>query len=116
MGYKRKLNRYVLDLRRDGLSLPHIARVYGTSTVAVYNYIKRRVPALATRRKMTGRCEICGTAGHVQSDHNHETGKNRCILCPRCNQGLGYFKESPVLLRRAADYVENKSLDKVAGL
>ena len=29
----------------------------------------------------------------------------RGILCVRCNNGLGQFKESPELLLRAAEYV-----------
>jgi hypothetical protein len=39
-------------------------------------------------------------------DHNHSTNKNRGLLCQLCNFGIGYFKDSPDLLREAALYLE----------
>lgn len=54
------------------------------------------------------RCAICNsneaTSWHV--DHCHETMKVRGILCMRCNLLLGKAKDSPEVLRRAADYLE----------
>ena len=60
------------------------------------------------------RCEICGTRGKtfngknksLHIDHCHVTGKVRGVLCPECNHMLGKAKDNPVLLRRAADYLE----------
>lgn len=56
-----------------------------------------------------GVCAICkrsprGRVLHV--DHDHVTGKVRGLLCDNCNHGLGKFKDSPGLLRIAADYLE----------
>lgn len=39
-------------------------------------------------------------------DHDHVTGAVRALLCKSCNQALGMAKESPELLRRMADYIE----------
>ena len=39
-------------------------------------------------------------------DHCHVTGKIRGLLCHPCNTALGFFKDSPERMRRAADYVE----------
>lgn len=63
-----------------------------------------------------GRCAICRTdkpsgsgkkTEHFAVDHDHETGKVRMLLCSFCNVGLGNFKDSPDLLRKAAEYVEH---------
>ncbi len=58
-----------------------------------------------------GGCAICKTnnpgAGkqYFCVDHDHETQKPRGLLCSRCNQGLGYFKDSVALLMVAVAYL-----------
>lgn len=39
-------------------------------------------------------------------DHDHVVGFVRGWLCIRCNTGLGNFRDSSVLLRAAADYLD----------
>lgn len=57
-----------------------------------------------------GRCAICKTdlyedkAPHT--DHDHETGVFRGILCSNCNTGIGMFKEDPWILDQAIQYVK----------
>lgn len=57
-----------------------------------------------------GGCSICrrpprdDIALHV--DHDHETGAIRGLTCFRCNNALGDFNDDPVLLQRAADYLD----------
>ena len=55
-----------------------------------------------------GVCKICGGIGQreLAIDHNHVTKKVRALLCTRCNIGLGYFKDNPELLKKAASYLE----------
>ena len=55
-------------------------------------------------------CAICRSpephGGNWATDHDHETGKTRGILCCRCNAGIGQLQDSPGILRLAAEYLE----------
>ena len=54
-------------------------------------------------------CDICGDPVYEfknkHLDHNHVTKMLRGILCSRCNQGLGYFRDDVVFLNRAIEYL-----------
>jgi len=53
------------------------------------------------------KCAICGIfitlSAHL--DHNHKTRENRGLLCGHCNVGVGMFKDDPMLLSKAIDYL-----------
>lgn len=57
-----------------------------------------------------GVCAICrntcSTGRKLCVDHCHETGRIRGLLCSECNNGIGKLKDSPTLLRIAANYLE----------
>ncbi len=54
-----------------------------------------------------GNCAICGQPmQRPVVDHNHDTDKVRQLLCSPCNSAIGLLQENPVVLRRAADYIE----------
>lgn len=55
--------------------------------------------------KASGCCQICKSTERLHIDHDHTTGKVRGILCSSCNVGLGYFKDSPLLLLKANRYL-----------
>lgn len=58
------------------------------------------------------KCAICGevwtggNGGSLHLDHDHKTDKIRGMLCTMCNTSTGKFKDSPAVLRAAADYLE----------
>jgi hypothetical protein len=76
-----------------------------------------------------GRCEICNIEmkqaaqrnkdGSIRSlgvciDHCHATGIVRGLICSGCNKALGHFKDDPVRMRAAADYIEKYRRDPAA--
>lgn len=61
------------------------------------------------KRIQNGLCAIClkkPPPGRIAVDHCHATGKIRGLLCIACNLILGNGKDSPDILRAAADYLE----------
>lgn len=49
----------------------------------------------------------CGTKKSLSVDHDHLTGRVRGLLCNGCNTSLGHFKDSPLLLQRAIEYLQD---------
>jgi hypothetical protein len=65
-------------------------------------------------RKQNDQCAVCDVELEVgsedknkepQVDHDHKTDVVRGILCLNCNTGIGKFKDSPELCKRAAKYL-----------
>ena len=59
-----------------------------------------------------GRCLICeidlpAMGKGVHTDHCHNTGNVRGLLCSHCNLTLGHAKDNPNTLRAAAEYIED---------
>jgi len=64
-----------------------------------------------------GCCAICGKHENeflkpLAVDHNHMTGQIRCLLCTKCNMGLGYFEDNSSLLQKANNYINKFNEDK----
>ena len=77
----------------------HLLRKYGI-TLEEYNGLLE---------KQKGKCAICKTITskrRLDVDHCHETGKIRGLLCLNCNAALGNFKDDPILLRTAIEYLK----------
>ncbi len=77
------------------------------SNAYFYRKYKMTRRQLETLRAAQGdSCAICGEPQPQHLDHDHDSGEVRQLLCQRCNQGLGLFRDEPIYLRAAADYVE----------
>ena len=61
--------------------------------------------ALAEIKATTEECVICGDKTALVVDHDHVTGAVRGMLCNHCNRGLGHFRDDPLLLEFAAQYL-----------
>jgi Recombination endonuclease VII len=86
----------------------YLRRTYGI-TIADYDRMFE---------EQNGVCAICGEARPEERtlhiDHDHETGVIRGLLCFRCNNALGDFREEYELFQRAADYLDRD--DELAAL
>lgn len=77
-----------------------------------YNYGLSEEEFKLLEQTQQGVCAICGQPETVSRlkrlsvDHCHKTGKIRGLLCSNCNNGIGRFKDSAILLRKAAEYIE----------
>lgn len=60
------------------------------------------------KNKQNNRCLICSKDCNLVIDHNHRTGKIRGLLCKYCNTGLGMFKDNPLFLTQAVNYLTEK--------
>lgn len=82
----------------------------------MYNYGVTEEQWTEANKRQGGVCVICqqpetlvrrGRADVLATDHRRGTkGRIRGLLCHQCNNGLGRFKDSPELLRKAAAYLE----------
>lgn len=53
-----------------------------------------------------GKCGICGESTiNLCIDHDHRTGKVRGLLCTNCNVGLGHFRDDPLRLVAAIEWL-----------
>jgi hypothetical protein len=81
----------------------HLKRKYGI-TIEQYD---------AMLEAQGGGCFICGRPPRedisLHVDHDHFTGQVRGILCFRCNNALADFQEDPILLAKAAAYLERQA-------
>jgi len=95
--YRQKQLRRATSRTKALMRARRLKRRYGL-TVAEFN-------GMVTQQG--GKCMVCRKRprGILHIDHDHETGKVRGLLCTSCNQGLGYFKDNPVYLVRAAKYL-----------
>lgn len=53
-------------------------------------------------------CEVCGNGGDMVIDHNHTTGEIRGVICRGCNTALGMAQDSSDVLRKLADYLDER--------
>jgi len=99
---RREQHRRWREKHKESLSLRVRERTFGLSPEAQF----------ALLESQGNGCAICkvtlalGIDKKAHLDHDHATGKVRGWLCGTCNQGLGMMKDSPALLRAAAEYLE----------
>lgn len=60
-----------------------------------------------------GVCAICSNPPNGKRlcvDHNHDTDEIRGLLCDKCNQAIGLFRDNPEYMILAAEYIQSKDV------
>ena len=72
-----------------------------------YGITERQWQAMWERQK--GRCDICARLlpERPHLDHDHRTGRVRGLLHWWCNRLIGNHRNTPLMFRRAAEYLES---------
>jgi hypothetical protein len=102
--YYRRRDRVLLENREKyKLKKPHM-RVMQRKYK--YGISKEEYEQMYLSQK--GCCAICGKHKKLGIDHNHQTKAVRALLCTPCNTGIGLFKENPMLLLTAIEYLQGR--------
>lgn len=81
-------------------------RKYGLSVTGYQNLLAQQ----------NGVCAICREPGReLCVDHCHRTDRVRALLCNGCNSAIGFLRESPLLARAAATYLEQQLAKELTG-
>ena len=106
--YQEKKAQYLAYQREYRAANPEKQREYARKSN--YGITKAEWDALFQSQGRV--CGICGSdtpgQSHWSTDHDHQTGRVRGILCRSCNLGLGSFKDSVELLGKAIQYLGRK--------
>lgn len=88
----------------DGLHVTCKACRAGITRMEKYNLSEEEFTAFLVQQN--GLCAICGDQMRRPAvDHCHEGGQVRGLLCSPCNTGLGHFKDDPIRLQAAINYL-----------
>lgn len=84
-----------------------IARRREREKVRRIERIAERYGAPAEKSGQPGDCELCGDpVRSLKLDHDHNTCRFCGFICHPCNIGLGSFREDPLRLQLAIEYLK----------
>jgi hypothetical protein len=111
-GNREKIEEYRLLYKQDEIKQEK-SKIYHRARWLKENFNMTVDDYMAMYEKQNGQCAICGSDSASNGrrknfcvDHSHSTGKVRGLLCHSCNVSIGLMKDSPSLLRQAADYLD----------
>lgn len=88
---------------------PQAAERHRTKRTYLAGPDREKIAQLAQEHTVCMICEEeCWRA--LAIDHCHKKNIVRGFLCSACNSGLGYFRDNPKLLKKAAEYVRGTDI------
>lgn len=104
-----KTDEFFYRTSQSALGVRYFSSWCKTCTNAYNISRKFGIPREQYERMRGQHCDICWLPGRMYVDHCHLTKRIRGMLCLNCNTVLGKMKDRPDLLRRAAEYLEDRS-------
>jgi hypothetical protein len=107
---KDKIDEYK-EIYKNDLVRKEKSRTYHRARWLMINFNMTVDKYMSMFEQQDGKCAICGIERNGGKrnfciDHDHKTGNVRGLLCHSCNVSVGLMKDSPYLLRKAAEYLE----------
>lgn len=97
--------------------LASLSETERTATVRESNLLRKYGLTIGQWQEMfeaqEGRCKICGDESKLVVDHCHTEGHVRSLLCSPCNMGLGHFRDDPVRLSAAIEYLYTSKVQAI---
>lgn len=114
--HKEAIAAYSKDYREKNkeaiLAYQKAYREENQDTILLRKYGITLVEKKKMKDEQGNKCKICQKAftSDCKSnvDHCHTSGKVRGLLCWKCNVGLGSFKDNPLVLIKAAEYLKEQ--------
>lgn len=94
--------------RRPG-QIRHLDETYGLTEDDFDTLLEIQEGACAICRLDEERIRDDGSTLQLSVDHIHDSadrGRVRLLLCCRCNLALGLFRDDPVILQQAVEYLK----------
>jgi Recombination endonuclease VII len=103
---RREKRKHIYNARRREKYCPVKAK--NEQLLAHYNITLEQYNEMLNKQNHC--CAICGKHESEQkrslsTDHCHKSNKIRGLLCDLCNRSIGFLKDDPELILKAASYV-----------
>jgi len=114
-GYHAQCKKCMLEKNRKYSAQPKQKRKIWENKIQ-YRYGITLLQYETLLKNQNGSCAICNTKNpsvknkkncYFSVDHCHDTGRIRGLLCPTCNSGIGFLKDNPQIILKAAEYLRS---------
>jgi len=84
----------------------HLVKTYGITLTEYDSILKSQNNVCAICGEKESNTNNNGSIKPLSVDHNHKTGDVRGLLCDKCNNGLGKFRDNIEILNKAIKYLK----------
>jgi hypothetical protein len=107
--YRRRYMREYAAMHPERIKKYDMKRGYGLTAIQYNLMLDAQNGVCAICKQPETVCDSRGKVRDLAVDHCHKKGGVRKLLCTRCNQGLGQFRDNPEYLAAAIEYLNSHS-------